>query len=148
MERALATDPDSAIIRWTLGYDYAIVGRLADARAHAEWLHQRAPQLPYTVQLRALLAAMDGRKEEALVWLRGVDTGSLDAHHTFHLGESFAMAGDPARALELLERAVDYGFYPHDFFAVHCPFLASLRGTPEFERILAKAAVRVQEFSA
>jgi len=43
---------------------------------------------------------------------------------------------------------VDYGFYPHDFFAVHCPFLASLRGTPEFERILAKAAVRVQEFSA
>jgi eukaryotic-like serine/threonine-protein kinase len=148
MERALASDPDSAIIRWTLGYDYAIVGRLADASTHAEWLHQRAPKLPYTIQLRALLAAVGGRKEEALGWLRGVDTESLDAHHTFHLGESFAMAGDPARALELLERAVDNGFYPHDFFAVHCPFLAPLRGTPEFERVLAKAAKRVAEFSA
>ncbi len=53
------------------------------------------------------------------------------------------MAGDTARALKLLERAVDNGFYPYDFFAVHCQFLAPLRGTPEFERVLAKAARRV-----
>ena len=148
MERALALDPDSLVHHWTLGYQYALAGRFADAGAHAEWLHQRAPQLPYTVQLRALVAAVAGRKDEALGWLRQVDTASLDAHHTFHIGESFAMAGDTARALELIERAVDNGFYPHEFFAVYCPFLAPLRGTPEFERILTKTARRVAEFSA
>jgi tetratricopeptide (TPR) repeat protein len=148
MERALAIDPDSAIIRWTVGYGYALAGRFADAETHAKWLQQHAPELPYTVQLRALLAAVDGRKEDALEWLGRVDTAPLDAHHTFHLSESFAVAGDPARALGLLERAVDNGFYPHEFFAVHCPFLRPLRGTPEFERILAKAERRVRQFSA
>jgi len=148
MERALSLDPDSLVHHWTLGYQYALAGRWADAEIHAEWLHQHAPQLPYTVQLRALMAAVRGRKDEALAWLRQVDTAPLDAHHTFHLCESFAMAGDPARALELMERAVDNGFYAHEFFAMHCPFLAPLRGTPEFDRILAKAARRVAEFSA
>ncbi len=148
MERALAIDPDSAILRWSVGYCYALTGRFADAEAHAGWLRQHAPQLPYTIQLRALLAAAAGRTEEALGWLREVDTVSLDAHHTFHLSESYAMAGDTARALELLERAVDNGFYPHGFFAVHCPFMAPLRGTPEFARILARAKERVAAFTA
>jgi eukaryotic-like serine/threonine-protein kinase len=148
MERALSLDPDSLVHHWTLGYQYALAGRWADAELHAEWLHQHAPQLPYTVQLRALVAAVGGRKDEALAWLRQVDTAPLDAHHTFHLCESFAMAGDPARALQLMERAVDNGFYAHEFFAMHCPFLAPLRGTPDFDRILAKAARRVAEFSA
>jgi hypothetical protein len=31
---------------------------------------------------------------------------------------------------------------------MYCPFVAPLRGLPEFERILAKAERRVREFSA
>ena len=58
------------------------------------------------------------------------------------------IAGDVPRALSLFEEAVDTSFYPHQFFAVYCPFLGPLRGTPEFERILAKAERRVREFSA
>ena len=77
-----------------------------------------------------------------------MDTAALDGHHKFHLAEVFALTGDAPRALALFEQAVDSSFYPHQFFAVHCPFIASLRGTPEFERILAKAARRVAEFSA
>ena len=50
--------------------------------------------------------------------------------------------------MPLFEQAVDTSFYPHQFFAVYCPFLGPLRGTPEFERILAKAERRVREFSA
>ena len=148
MEQSLALDPDSIIHRWTLGYHYALVGRFADAAAEARWLHERAPQLPYTVQLRALVAAVEGRTAEALEWVNRVDTAALDGHHKFHLAEVFALAGDAPRALALFEQAVDSSFYPHQFFAVHCPFIASLRGTPEFERILAKAARRVAEFSA
>lgn len=70
------------------------------------------------------------------------------SHITFHLSESFAVAGDAQTALRLLEQAVERGFYPHAYITVHCPFLASLRGTPEFDRIAARAARRVAEFSA
>ena len=73
---------------------------------------------------------------------------SFDGHITFHLSESFAVAGEPAVALRLLEQAVEHGFYPHDYIAVHCPFLAPLRGTAEFDRIVARAARRVGEFRA
>jgi len=58
------------------------------------------------------------------------------------------MAGDTARGMELFEMAVDKSFYPYEFFANHCPFLEPLRGTPEFDRVLAKSARRVAEFSA
>jgi hypothetical protein len=49
-------------------------------------------------------------------------------------------------ALELVEQGVDHNFYPHDFIARYSPFMAPLRGMPEFERILAKAARRVADF--
>ena len=67
---------------------------------------------------------------------------------TFHLSESFAITGDTRTALRLLEQAVERGFYAHDHIAVHCPFLAPLRGTAEFDRIVARAAARVSAFRA
>ena len=73
---------------------------------------------------------------------------SCDAHITFHLAESNAVAGDSQTALRLLDQAVERGFYPHGYIAVHCPFLASLRGTAEFDRIAARAARRGAEFVA
>jgi hypothetical protein len=99
------------------------------------------------VQLRALVAATQGRKGEALDMLATVDTAVLDGHHRFHLAEAYAMAGDAARALALFEQAVDSSFYPYQFFSSYCPFIQPLRGSPEFERILAKAAQRVKEFT-
>ena len=147
-ERSLDLEPESFIHRWTLAYHYLLVGRTTDAGRQAEWLHEHAPQLPYTAQMRALVAALEGRPNDALAMLATVDIRVLDGHHLFHLAESFTMAGDTARGMELFEMAVDRSFYAHDFFAAYCPFLVPLRGTPEFDRVLAKAARRVAEFSA
>ena len=148
MERSLTLDPTNAILRWALGYTYALMGRLGDAAVQAQWMLTHTPELPYTAQLSALVDAAEGRQEAALASLARVDRAALDAHHTFHLSESVAMAGDTTRALELLEWAVDHGMYPYRFYAEFCPFMAPLRGMPEFDRIVAKAARRVAEFSA
>jgi tetratricopeptide (TPR) repeat protein len=148
LERALAMDPQNPIARWGLGYTYALVGRTADTAQHARWMVEHAPHLPYTVQLATLLDAIQGRRAEALQSLRDTDAVAVDAHQTFHLAESYAMAGDTSRALELLDWAVDNGFYPFRFYAEWCPFMEPLRGMPEFERIISKAARRVAEFSA
>ena len=119
-----------------------------DAAERARWMVARVPILPYTAQLSSLVDAMEGRTTAALDALARVNVAPLDAHHTFHLSESFAMAGDTARALALLERAVDRGFYPSRYVAEWCPFMAPLRGMPEFVRITANASCRVVEFSA
>jgi serine/threonine protein kinase/Flp pilus assembly protein TadD len=148
IETGLAMDPQNPIIHWSLGYTYALAGRTADAVKHAAWMHEHAPQLPYTVQLSSLLDGVQGRHAAALGVLERLGSGVLDAHMTFHLAESYAMAGDTAHALDLLEWAVDHGFYPHRFFAEWCPFMAPLRGMADFDRIVAKAARRVAEFSA
>ena len=148
LERSLELDPANAIVRWALGYTYALMGRFDDAATQVGWMLTNTPDLPYSSQLSALVDAAEGRQEAALATLAGVDLGALDAHHTFHVAESVAMAGDTTRALELLEWAVDHGMYPYRFYAEFCPFMEPLRGMPEFDRIVAKAARRVAEFSA
>jgi eukaryotic-like serine/threonine-protein kinase len=148
MEESVRLAPDGLIFRWALGYHYALVGRGEDAAVQAAWLTERAPQVPYTSQLRALIAALEGRAADALTLLETVDIGALDGHHTFHVAESYIMAGEGSRGLALLDTAVDRGFYPYGYYAHYCPFLAPVRGTAEFGRIAAKAAARVAAFDA
>ena len=147
LERALVLDPENPILHWALGYTYALMGRSQDAGVQAKWMLAHTPELPYTAQLSSLVDAVDGRREAALAILARADVTLLDAHQTFHASESYAMAGDTTRALALLEHAVDHGMYPYRFYAEYCPFMAPLRGMPEFERIVAKAARRVAAFS-
>jgi TolB-like protein/predicted Zn-dependent protease len=146
LERSLELDPQNFLTHWGIGYTYASLGRLEDARRHAEICVETAPENAYTVQVASLVDALEGRHEEALERLAGVDVGPLDPHNTFHISESFAMAGDNARALEVLESAVDEGFYPYPFFNEYCPFMAPLRSLPEFAPILAKAKEKTAAF--
>ena len=146
-EQGIVLDADNPIIHWSLGYTYALLDRLADARVHAQWMQARVPQMPYTVQLVALVDAIEGRPAEARAGLATIADLSFDGHITFHLSEAYAVAGETQVALRLLAQAVDRGFYPYDYIAVHCPFLVSLRGTAEFDRVLASAAKRVAAFS-
>ena len=50
------------------------------------------------------------------------------------------------RALVALEEAVDKGFYAYGFMNELCPFMAPLRGSPSFQRIMEKARGRWEEF--
>ena len=87
--------------------------------------------------------AIEGRLAEARAGHATIADLSFGGHITFHLSEAYAVAGETQVALRLLAQAVDRGFYPYDYIAVHCPFLVSLRGTAEFDRVLASAAKRV-----
>ncbi|HEX2342313.1 MAG TPA: protein kinase [Vicinamibacterales bacterium] len=145
-EHGLVLDPENPIIHWSVGYTYALLGRAADARVQAQWMQAHVPQMPYTVQLVALLEGMAGRTADARAALATLADMSFDGHITFHLSESFAVAGDIPTALRLLEQAVERGFYPYDYIAAHCPFLAPLRGIGDFNRIVARAGERVAEF--
>lgn len=145
-ERSMELDPQNFLNNWAIGYCYALVGRVAEAARHAAFLHENGPDVPYTRQLLALVDGLEGRQEAALERLCDVDITPLDAHNKFHLSESFAMAGDTRRALEVLEIAVDQGFYPYPYFNEYCPFMEPLRSLPEFADILAKSKEKTEAF--
>jgi tetratricopeptide (TPR) repeat protein len=146
LERGLELDPQSFVLRWTVGYTCAALGQLPEAARHAAHLREIGPDVPYTRQLLALVDGLEGRKEAALERLASLDVAPLDAHNKFHLAEPFGLAGETDRALDVLEQAVDGGFYPYPFIAEHCPFLAPLRSLPRFAGILAKAQERAEAF--
>ncbi len=146
LEHAATLDPENPILRWTLGYTHALLGHVGTARAQAEWMGTYVPQMPYTAHLMALVHGTSGRPADGLAVLRTIEKMTFDAHITFHLSEAYAMAGDERTALHMLADAVERGFYPADFIAEHCPFLAPLRTTAEFQRVAARAVQRVAEF--
>ena len=146
LRRALEMDPEHFMVHWSIGYAYTGAGQLASAAKHASWLRKAAPGVPYTGQLHGLLDALNGQKKRAMEWLEPIDATPLDAHNKFHLAESFSMAGATDRALDLLERAVDEGFYPYPYIADHCAFLSPLRATPRFPGILAKAKRQTEDY--
>jgi eukaryotic-like serine/threonine-protein kinase len=145
VERALALDRQNLIVLWCSGYTYAQVGRLADAARHAKALDELLPAAPYTRQLLALIDGLEGRPQQALERIEALDVAPLDAHHHFHLAESFIAAGAHDRGLDLLEQAVS-GFYPYPFLAEYCRFLDPVRHTPRFAAVLATARERAAAF--
>ena len=148
LEEATRLAPAGLIFHWGLGCTYAMVGRFDDAAKQASWMQENAPALPYTAQLRGLIAAAKGEQAAAIDILDTVSEASLDGHHTFHLAESYVMAGALDRGIRLLDRAVTMGFYPADYFERLCPFLEPVRGREDFARVVARARAREAEFAA
>ncbi len=146
LRRNLKIDPQNLIVQWSIGYTYATLGEFSKAAKYVTYMRENAPDVPYTRQLQALVDALNGNNKRALESLATVEVAALDAHNKFHLSESFAMAGDIDRALNIVEQAIDEGFYPYSFIAEHCPFMAPLRKTSKWAAILAKVQHRVELF--
>lgn len=148
LEAAVRLSPAGLIFHWGLGNHYALLGRYDEAARQVDWLFEHAPQFPYTRTLHGLVLGATGCHHEAQAVLRTIDEAPLDGHHIFHLAESWAAAGDAARAVELLDRAVTMGFYIADYFERYSPFFTELRTRDDFTRTLARARARQAEYAA
>ncbi len=148
LEEAVRLAPAGLIFRWGLGNHHALLGRWDEAWKNVRWLQEHAAQLPYTSQLGGLVLAAQGHRDEALALLATVDETKLDGHHTFHLGESYIVAGEVTRGIALLDRGITMGFYQSDYFERFCPFYDGIRDREDFQRMLAHAKRRVADFVA
>jgi serine/threonine-protein kinase len=144
--RGIDLDPDGFMVCWIHAYSLALRGEFREAWPYCERVVSRAPDSPYAGQLVGLLHAAAGRRTEALAALARLDRMHLDHHETFHLAESYAMAGEPERALALLDDAVTKGFHPARFMATTDPLLDGLRNRAGFLRVAARAQERTAEF--
>jgi len=145
IRQGLDVDPDNFILHWCVGYACALAGRPDDAKRHGALLERVFPGVPYTRQLLSLIDGIEGRGAQARERLASINVAVLDAHQLFHLAESFIVAGDLDRGLDLLERS-NFGFHPYVYMAHHCRFLDPVRHTPRFQAVLDLAKERTEEF--
>ena len=81
-KRALAIDPNAPEALLWLGYDYAVSGRVALARALMERLQQVDPLTSINLAMLGMVAMFDGQYAEALTWTqRSVDIDATNPTH-------------------------------------------------------------------
>jgi serine/threonine protein kinase/tetratricopeptide (TPR) repeat protein len=146
--RAIEIDTGNFMGRWIHGYTLALGGEFAAAQVESDLLAAASPDSPYTLQLSGLLHGLAGRKREADAALVALDRLRLDHHESFHAAESHAAAGNIDRALSLIERGIDRGFFPLDFIRTVNPLLEPVRSHPDFNRVVALAERRWNQFSS
>ncbi len=132
MERCLELGGAGTILRWMRGYGLALNGRFDEAGVDGRHILETDESNPYSRQLAGLVMALAGDVGGAREVLRPLDGRLFDHHMSFHMAESYAVAGDCDWALTLLEHAIGHGFHPYDFIAKHNRFLHPLRGDPRF----------------
>jgi serine/threonine protein kinase/tetratricopeptide (TPR) repeat protein len=147
LTRAVELEPNGLFPRWQLGYAHALVGNLEAATRELTTLQTVDARSPYTLQLDALVRALRGDLAGARSTLADVRNDRLDGHISFHLGESYAMAGEIDAALDRLQRGAEMGFCPRKFYEEYCPFLAPVRGHPRFAAVLSEVKRRCDAFT-
>jgi hypothetical protein len=85
----------------------------------------------------ALLLALEGKVAEARGWMdeETLKFGDLAVFATSSVADFYAVAGEPDKALDWLERAVRNGDERAEWFR-RDPFLAKIRDLPRFRQIL------------
>lgn len=142
-EQILEQDPSSRITLWAVARVHMDAGDLPKARQALERVDARHRQ-NYRGRLSwALLLALERKKTEAL---REMDDQVQAYAGIGYLGpllaaEFYAVMGEPAKALEWVDRAVRMGDDREEWFR-RDPQLASLRDHPRFQQMLASVAYR------
>lgn len=92
----------------------------------------------------AMLAGLD-RREQAIEWAEAaVRARENDPQALYNVGCTYAVLGDEERAIDLLERSCDNGWYDRQWIE-HDSDLAALRDHPRFKRLLERMTSRPDE---
>ena len=127
-------------------------GHTAEAAADFDRAYLLQPALLPARVGKALSEGSAGHRSEALNLLGQTEDemeerGVTDPESMYKVAQAFAVLGNPAAALHALSHTIDGGFFCDACFTAD-PLLRSLRGRPEFERLLAAAGQRHDAFQA
>jgi adenylate cyclase len=125
-----------------LAHSYVILGRKVDAIEEVRKLQGLNPGTEMLVHIAAILASCGLKKEAIDILDRLVAEQSTKFVDVSRLAMVHAALGDETRALDLLERAVEMRtagvpYLLSNFF----PYVDSIRNTPRFRRIVARAGL-------
>jgi serine/threonine protein kinase len=122
-----------------MGLVLAMLGRVEEA---VSTLRQRELAKPWRLgqlYLTSLRTLLEGNREESIaVSDELIQATFRDPEGMYYLARQLGYMGEEARALDMLSRAIDNGFFCHQAM-LRDPWLDALRGRNEFTALLNKA---------
>jgi adenylate cyclase len=120
-----------------LGDEETARRRYSDALEIVETHMDLNPDDPRAATMRAVASCRLGKLEDGIRWAeRAIAIDPTDASVRYNVACLFALEGERERAIDLLEQAFASGFGQRDWVRQD-PDLASLRGDPRFEALVA-----------
>jgi len=95
----------------------------------------------------ARLAYIDGKPNEWITRIRKLQETIVDPEALYLWSLISVLLGDEKRGLNMLNKAVDMGYFPYRAFEID-PFLDNVKDNPEFQRIVDKARSKHEAFNA
>jgi tetratricopeptide (TPR) repeat protein len=140
MSEQLAREWPSYWVRYLTAACQVRLGRLDDAVRTVDRMASEAPGEVLARCILGLVFALRGDAEGALDQVRFTHANRSTFGHFHHVEYDaaciHALCGDVGEAIACLERAAGDGFPCHPFFEAD-PLLASIRGHPRYERLIA-----------
>lgn len=145
-------DKNSAYILFYRGLGEYYLGRREQAAEHFDRAYLLDPSLMPAPIGKALSESMAGRNDKGLKLLHQTQDqiearGVSDAELLYKMTQGYAVLGDKAAALHMLQHTVEGGFFCYPCF-VSDPLLESIRSDPEFQRMTAQARDRHEQFKS
>jgi serine/threonine protein kinase len=138
-------DPQSALessgrdFGYAVGFALAKLGRVPEAIATLRERELTNPPRLAKLYIASLRALLEGNREECLAATDELlQTSFRDPEGMYYQALQLGSLKEQSRALEMLRRSVDNGFYCYAAMVTE-PWLDALRGLPEFTAILRKA---------
>jgi len=140
-QRAIETNVESPPII-VPGY-LALLGREEEALELLRSMESKSMPWVMGEMIGSSIALLSGRHEEALARMREVATkwAPRDPCPRYYIARQLSAAGDPARALEILETTIEDGFLPLPLMRFD-PWLDPMRGEPRFQALVRRAEER------
>jgi len=139
-EKALKLEPGNPIVRLTYGQALAVDGQTEEGLALLDALadDEAAGPTLFGQIARFMAAALRGDREAAkgAIHPESEAAARQDPQYPWMVAQCHALLGDKDEALDWLRSAVEHGFINYPLLSTHDPFLESLRGDEEFEKIL------------
>lgn len=126
------------------GMTLGTLGRTADAIEVLRNLKPSAMPAPMRAFVTAWRAMFEGNRDESLLAAEQCIQRYLDPEGMFYMGMILARVGESNRALQVLDKSIDRGFFSPRLLLGN-PWLAEMRSIPEFKGLIKRAQQRSDE---
>ncbi len=147
-EDAIRLDPTNAMLLWCRGQILALLGRSNDAVAQFHQIEQIHPGHFFSQIGAVMQAAFAGDRlaMDAAITPELSQITECDPHYSWNFAQCYAVVGDPAKAVEWLEKATQKGFLNYPMISRWDPLLAPVRHTAAFDDLVDRIREKWESF--
>jgi serine/threonine protein kinase len=147
-QKSCEMDLSNPIVRLTYGQTLAMNGQTDKAIEAFDLLMRDMPNTLFAHLGIFYKLALTGRQTAAMQVVPDEMKAAAweDMEYSWCMAQCYALAGESSEALRWLANAISQNFMNYPLLAHQDPLLASLRGTPEFDRLMVRVKMNWQAF--